>query len=179
MYRDMTSSFGGTPPLNVGAGYGVVLGFGVFFSLFASFATFLDTRYAGTVSTRLDSALAISISSIKHKLNNKQIPSFISENFNTAGRNVGTGLTACVICSSWTWAATILQSSNVAYQYGISGPFWYASGATVQILLFGVLAIEVKRKAKNAHTGKTVSLNLHLRLDSTNKTIYSRQLARS
>ena len=65
---------------------------------------------------------------------------------------MGTGLTACVICSSWTWAATILQSSNVAYQYGISGPFWYASGATVQILLFGVLAIEVKRKAKNAHT---------------------------
>ena len=79
---------------------------------------------------------------------------FHSENFNTAGRNVGTGLTACVICSSWTWAATILQSSNVAYQYGISGPFWYASGATVQILLFGVLAIEVKRKAKNAHTGR-------------------------
>ena len=65
---------------------------------------------------------------------------------------MGTGLTACVICSSWTWAATILQSSNVAYTYGISGPFWYASGATVQILLFGVLAIEVKRKAKNAHT---------------------------
>lgn len=48
----MTSSFGGTPPLNVGAGYGVVLGFGVFFSLFASFATFLDKRYAGTVDTR-------------------------------------------------------------------------------------------------------------------------------
>ena len=52
MYMGMTSSFGGTPPLNVGAGYGVVLGFGVFFSLFASFATFLDKRYAGTVDTR-------------------------------------------------------------------------------------------------------------------------------
>lgn len=51
-YRNMASSFGGTPPLNVGAGYGVVLGFGVFFSLFASFATYLDTRYAGTVATR-------------------------------------------------------------------------------------------------------------------------------
>lgn len=87
-------------------------------------------------------------------LNNSSKLSTRSENFNTAGRNVGTGLTACVICSSWTWAATILQSSNVAYQYGISGPFWYASGATVQILLFGVLAIEVKRKAKNAHTSK-------------------------
>ena len=28
----------------------------------------------------------------------------------------------------------------------------YASGATVQILLFGILAIEVKRKAPTAHT---------------------------
>jgi len=47
----------------------------------------------------------------------------------------------------WTWAATILQSSNVAWQYGVSGPFWYASGATIQVLLFGVMAIEIKRKA--------------------------------
>ena len=28
----------------------------------------------------------------------------------------------------------------------------YAAGATVQILLFGILAIEVKRKAPTAHT---------------------------
>lgn len=32
------------------------------------------------------------------------------------------------------------------------GPFWYASGATVQILLFATLAIELKRRAPNAHT---------------------------
>jgi hypothetical protein len=51
-YRGMTSSFGGTPPLDVGAGYGVLLGFGVFFSLFASFATYLDNRYAGTIESR-------------------------------------------------------------------------------------------------------------------------------
>ena len=37
-------------------------------------------------------------------------------------------------------------------QYGVSGPFWYASGATIQILLFGIIAIELKRKAPNAHT---------------------------
>ena len=51
-----------------------------------------------------------------------------------------------------TWAATLLQSSNVAYKYGVSGPFWYAAGATIQIILFGILAIEVKRKAPTAHT---------------------------
>ncbi|OVA12071.1 Sodium/solute symporter [Macleaya cordata] len=75
-----------------------------------------------------------------------------SEWFNTAGRNVKTGLIASVIVSQWTWAATILQSSNVAWEYGISGPFWYASGATIQVLLFGVIAIEIKRKAPHAHT---------------------------
>ncbi len=40
----------------------------------------------------------------------------------------------------------------MAYRYGIAGPFWYASGASVQILLFAILAIEVKRKAPNSHT---------------------------
>merc|ERR1711966_242269 len=75
-----------------------------------------------------------------------------SEFFNTAGRTVKTGLTASVIVSQWTWAATLLQSSNVAWNYGITGPFWYAAGATVQILLFGILAIEIKRRAPKAHT---------------------------
>lgn len=44
------------------------------------------------------------------------------------------------------------RSSAVAYNYGVSGPFWYASGATVQVLLFATLAIELKRKSPNAHT---------------------------
>lgn len=45
-----------------------------------------------------------------------------------------------------------MQSTSVAYNYGVSGPFWYASGATVQIILFATLAIELKRRAPNAHT---------------------------
>ena len=72
--------------------------------------------------------------------------------FSTAGRTVKTGLTASVIVSQWTWAATLLQSSNVAWSYGVSGPFWYASGATIQVLLFGVLAISLKKVAPSAHT---------------------------
>jgi Na+/proline symporter len=62
------------------------------------------------------------------------------------------GLVASAVVSSWTWAATLLQSSGVCYRYGVSGPFWYASGATVQILLFATLAITLKRRAPNAHT---------------------------
>lgn len=75
-----------------------------------------------------------------------------SEMFTTAGRTVKSGLVGSAVVSSWTWAATLLQSSSVCFRYGVSGPFWYASGATVQILLFATLAIELKRRAPNAHT---------------------------
>ncbi|KAJ9537716.1 hypothetical protein OSB04_030449 [Centaurea solstitialis] len=121
-----TSFFGGKAVLNQGVGYSVILGFGAFFAFFTSFLVWLEKRYVGAQHT--------------------------SEWFNTAGRNVKTGLIASVIVSQWTWAATILQSSNVAWEYGVSGPFWYASGATIQVLLFGVMAIEIKRKAPHAHT---------------------------
>ncbi|KAI3980425.1 hypothetical protein MKX01_038597 [Papaver californicum] len=121
-----SSFFEGKTVLNQGVGYAVILGFGAFFAFFTSFLVWLEKRYVGARHT--------------------------SEWFNTAGRNVKTGLIASVIVSQWTWAATILQSSNVAWKYGISGPFWYASGATIQVLLFGVIAIEIKRKAPHAHT---------------------------
>ncbi|KAL5577407.1 hypothetical protein UlMin_019106 [Ulmus minor] len=121
-----SSFFEGKTVLNQGVGYSVILGFGAFFAVFTSFLVWVEKRYAGS----------------RHS----------SEWFNTAGRNVKTGLIASVIVSQWTWAATILQSSNVAWQYGVSGPFWYASGATIQVLLFGIMAIEIKRKAPHAHT---------------------------
>ncbi|XP_050264612.1 urea-proton symporter DUR3-like isoform X1 [Quercus robur] len=121
-----SSFFEGKPVLGQGVGYSVILGFGAFFAFFTSFLVWLEKHYVGSRHT--------------------------SEWFNTAGRNIKTGLIASVIVSQWTWAATILQSSNVAWEYGVSGPFWYASGATIQVLLFGVMAIEIKRKAPHAHT---------------------------
>jgi hypothetical protein len=33
-----------------------------------------------------------------------------------------TGLIASLVISAWTWAAILLQSLTVAYQFGISGP---------------------------------------------------------
>lgn len=69
-------------------GYGIVIGFGVFFSVITSFLVWLDYRYGGTKKT--------------------------SEQFNTAGRTVKTGLIANVIVSEWTWAATLLQRCDCA-----------------------------------------------------------------
>jgi SSS family transporter len=124
LYAD--SFFGGSPPLSKSVGYVVVLGFGAAFSIFTTVLVYLGKKFSGVDMT--------------------------SEQFNTAGRTVKTGLTASVIVSQWTWAATLLQSSNVAWSYGVSGPFWYASGATIQVLLFGVLAISLKKIAPSAHT---------------------------
>ncbi|KAK5755080.1 urea active transporter [Elasticomyces elasticus] len=115
-----------TPPLSQATGYGVVVGLGFLFAFGMMLTTFVLRRYNNELQT--------------------------SEVFSTAGRTVKSGLVSSAVVSSWTWAATLLQSSSVAYNYGVSGPFWYASGATVQVILFATLAIELKRKAPNAHT---------------------------
>lgn len=43
-----------------------------------------------------------------------------SEMYMTAQRTVKTGLVASAIVSSWTWSATLLTSTEVAYKYGVS-----------------------------------------------------------
>ncbi|KAG8830533.1 hypothetical protein FRC17_004740 [Serendipita sp. 399] len=110
-----------------GAGYGVVCGIGLFFSAFMLGLTYIQARYT-PFSPRN------------------------SEEFTSASRSVKPGLIASGIVSAWTWAATLLQSSAVAYKYGISGPWWYGSGATIQVLLFAQLAAKLKLNAPNAHT---------------------------
>jgi urea-proton symporter len=107
-------------------GYFIVLGIGTFMALVVTFLIKAETKWLGT----------------RHTL----------EWFSTAGRNVKTGLIAASVVSAWTWAATLLQSSTVAYNYGIAGPFWYAAGASIQIILFGILAVGLKRRAPDVHT---------------------------
>ncbi|KXH68614.1 sodium symporter family protein [Colletotrichum salicis] len=115
-----------TPVLHQGWGYGLMIGLGVLFAVFMIIITWALKRYNYELQT--------------------------SEMFTTAGRSLKSGLVASSVLSTWTWAATLLQSTAVAYKYGVLGPVWYASGATVQIILFATLAIELKRRAPNAHT---------------------------
>ncbi|PBK83965.1 urea transporter [Armillaria gallica] len=117
----------GTQVLPQGAGYGVVVGIGLFFSAFMVGLTAIQARYTAFSPQN-------------------------SEEFSSASRSVKPGLIASGIVSAWTWAATLLQSSAVAYKYGISGPYWYASGATIQVLLFAMLAAKLKLNAPYAHT---------------------------
>jgi SSS family transporter len=112
--------------LSEGIGYFVLLGVGLVMALVVTLLVRAETKWLGTRKT--------------------------FEWFYTAGRNVKTGLIAASVVSAWTWAATLLQSSTVAYQFGISGPFWYAAGASIQVVLFAILAIELKRKVPMSHT---------------------------
>ncbi|AGO10495.1 AaceriABR043Wp [[Ashbya] aceris (nom. inval.)] len=115
-----------SPPLSQGIGYAIVVGLGAVFAIGMVMTTYILRRYQREVIT--------------------------AEEFATAGRTVKTGLIASAVVSSWTWAATLLQSTTMAYKVGVSGPFYYAAGACVQIILFSTLAIKCKQRAPNAHT---------------------------
>ncbi|KAF8968776.1 Na+/solute symporter [Flammula alnicola] len=115
------------PLLDQSVGYGVVIGVGFFFALIMLCLTFLQTRFTDT-SPRS------------------------SEEFTTASRNVKPGLVCCGIVSAWTWSATLLQSSTAAYTFGVSGPWWYGVGGTIQLAIFGMVAAKVKMNANGAHT---------------------------
>ena len=101
--------------LPVGVGYGVVVGIGFFFASLMCCLSWVQ------VSTQSYVVLAGNWQSQNRytKYSTKT-----SEEFNTASRSVKPGLIASGIVSAWTWAATLLQSSTVAYEYGIAGPFW-------------------------------------------------------
>ncbi|KDE09233.1 hypothetical protein MVLG_00553 [Microbotryum lychnidis-dioicae p1A1 Lamole] len=117
----------GVAVLPQAAGYGVVLGIGLFFSVLMVGLTWVQNRYTKYKATSV-------------------------AEFTSASHSVKPGLIASGIVSAWTWAATLLQSSAVCYKFGISGSWWYAAGATVQVLLFAQNSAKLKTNAPNAST---------------------------
>jgi len=121
----MSSEF--KPSLDQSVGYGVVVGVGFFFAGVMLVLTYLQNKFTD-----------MSPSS--------------SEEFTSASRSVKPGLVCCGIVSAWTWSATLLQSSTAAYTFGVSGPWWYGVGGTIQLAIFGMVAAKVKMNANGAHT---------------------------
>ncbi|WFD44903.1 hypothetical protein MPSI1_003577 [Malassezia psittaci] len=105
--------------LGVGVGWAIVVGLGFAFAAFMLFITYLQNRFTDH--------------------NTKSL-----EEFNSASRSVKPGLVAAGIVSAWTWAATLLQSTVVTYNYGVSGAYWYAAGASLQIMLCAIMACKIK-----------------------------------
>ncbi|KAI0753718.1 Na+/solute symporter [Fomes fomentarius] len=115
------------PLLSQSVGYGVVVGVGFFFAGLMLVLTYLQKKFS------------------------RFSPSS-SEEFTSASRSVKPGLVCCGIVSAWTWSATLLQSSTAAYTFGVSGPWWYGVGGTIQLALFSMVAAKVKMNANGAHT---------------------------
>ncbi|EKM50427.1 uncharacterized protein PHACADRAFT_104356 [Phanerochaete carnosa HHB-10118-sp] len=113
------------PALPQGAGYGICVGFGVLFAAAMWYTVRMLARFKNEVQG--------------------------SEMFMTAKRSMNTGLIASAVVSSWTVAGTLLTSCTWTFSYGVSGAY-FCAGACVQILMFSVAAIELKRKAPSAHT---------------------------
>ncbi|OKP10710.1 Urea active transporter [Penicillium subrubescens] len=64
-------------------------------------------------------------------------------------QGVGYGV---VIGVGLAFAAALLSAVLVAYQYGISGPFWYGAGCSPMIVCFAYLGTVCKRRVPSAHT---------------------------
>ncbi|KAF4766419.1 hypothetical protein HAV15_010884 [Penicillium sp. str.  len=116
-----------SPPLSQGVGYGVVIGVGL---AFAAGMMLVTKALKSTVGEDNSNA----------------------ETFIVANRRVGTGLVASAVVSSWLWSTALLSAVLVAYQYGISGPFWYGAGCSPMIVCFAYLGTVCKRRVPSAHT---------------------------
>ncbi|CAK0787648.1 hypothetical protein CVIRNUC_010870 [Coccomyxa viridis] len=124
-YDGATSFFSGDYILPQAAGWVVILCFGALFALLAILLVWIDVKFSGVI--------------------------YNSEQFSTAGRDIGTGLLAVDIVSHWTWASILLQCVSYGYFYGATGPYWICSGAMC-VWLFAVVALELKYRAPHAHT---------------------------
>ncbi|KAH8198342.1 hypothetical protein TruAng_007497 [Truncatella angustata] len=115
------------PPLPQGAGYGVVVGFGVVFAL-------------GMVWVMRTMKKSF------HEDNHS------TETFMVANRSVGTGLIAAAVISSWLYSIALLGATLLTYRYGVALAVWWGASASTMVTFFSFIAIQVKRRAPNAHT---------------------------
>ena len=111
-YDGACSFFGGTPPLPEAIGWVICVVLGCAFAALIGGMVYLSNK-----NVAADDQTGVN-----------------SEVFSTAGRTISAGLTAADVVSKWTWAATLLQSSNVAWTYGL-----YLSLANALALLLSFL----------------------------------------
>ncbi len=75
-----------------------------------------------------------------------------SEYFLMAGRNVPWWLGAGSIASSWIWAPALFISSQMAYQLGLPGIFWFVFPNVLAVAVFILLAPRIRAEFPQGHT---------------------------
>ena len=104
--------------LGQGVGWAVVVGLGLAFAAFMISLTWIQSRYTEHKATSV-------------------------EEFSSASRSVRPGLIAAGIVSAWTWAATLLTSASMTYQYGVAGAYWYSAAPDSAVLDHGMQVEEL------------------------------------
>ncbi|OCB83863.1 solute symporter family transporter [Sanghuangporus baumii] len=115
------------PYLPQASGYAIILGGGSAFAILMLILSWLQSKFT-------------------------QMSPFENEEFSSASRNVKPGLVCSGIVSAWTWSATLMVSSLIAFQFGVAGGWWYGVCGTASIILFSVIASKVKENANGART---------------------------
>lgn len=130
-----------------GDGYGLVIGLGFGFAIIMALISKLLAKYNNEIQD--------------------------SEMLLTAKKSIRPLLVSSGVISSWTIGSTLLLSCTGTYNLGVSGSYWYGAGACVQIIIFCCLAIEIKRRAPNAHTYQEIVKARYGKTTHTVSIIYS------
>ena len=72
--------------------------------------------------------------------------------FLVAGRNIGWLLGGCSIAASWIWAPALFISSQIAYQKGLAGVFWFTVPNVLALAMFAWLAPAVRTNFPEGYT---------------------------
>lgn len=110
------------PSLSQGAGFGLIIGGGVFFAVVMNYVTHLQNKFS--------------------QYNSHKVDEFVS-----GSRRVGFGLLLAGILLSWTWSLTLLESAVKSYSMGFCGSYYYAIGGLLQVSIFSVISSKIKKNA--------------------------------
>ncbi|CZR62502.1 uncharacterized protein PAC_12399 [Phialocephala subalpina] len=122
--------------LSPGEGYGIVIGFGVGFTLIMIVLSLIQNRYG------------------KHNTFKS------TEELNAASRSVKPGMIAAASCQ----VGRMPQSAHILHIIVLLwcwGGLWYGAVGTFQTLFFAVAAFKIKEKSNNAHTFPEIVLQKH------------------
>ncbi len=85
------------------------------------------------------------------------------EGFLVAERDTTWWLTGPSIASSWIWAGALLVSTQMAYEKGLAGIFWFTLPNILALVVFALLGPRIRRKFD---LGYTLPEYIHARLAS-------------
>ncbi len=75
-----------------------------------------------------------------------------TEDFILAGRKVPWWRGAASIAASWIWAPALFVSSQMAYQLGLPGIFWFVFPNIIAVAIFIYLAPRIRERFPKGHT---------------------------